>query len=93
MPTNIKQIEDKERSRTILRIQGSMEFDDAVLLKKIVTEMLSETDKPVTLDLADLDFLDSESATVLYKLKHELNIDIEGLEIFLQRIINETERK
>lgn len=93
MPTNIKQIEDKERGRTILRIQGSMEFDDAVLLNKIVTEMLSETDKLVTLDLADLDFLDSESASILYKLKHELNINIEGLEIFLQRIINETERK
>ncbi len=93
MPTNLTQIEDVERGKTILRVEGSLTFEDAVLLEKIALQMRSELGKNLTLDLADLHFLDSESAPILRRLERERGCSIEGIEIFLQSIVNETERK
>lgn len=93
MPTNLTQVEDKERGKTILRVKGSLTFEDAVLLEKIALEMRSEMEQNLTLDLADLHFLDSESAPVLRRMMSEHGFEIEGVEIFLQSIVNEIERK
>jgi anti-anti-sigma regulatory factor len=92
MPTHITQIEDTERNKTILRVSGSMKLEDAIILEKIALELRGKTGKNITLDLADLNFLDSESAPVLKRLEREHNFEIEGLMIFLQRIIEEVER-
>jgi anti-anti-sigma regulatory factor len=92
MPTHITQIEDTERNKTILRVSGSMKLEDAMILEKIALELRGKTGKNITLDLADLNFLDSESAPVLKRLEREHNFEIEGLMIFLQRIIEEVER-
>jgi anti-anti-sigma regulatory factor len=93
MPTQITQIEDVERGKTMLRVKGSMMLEDAVLLEKIALEMRSELGKNLTLDLADLHFLDSESAPVIKRLEREHGFEIEGLQIFLQNVIEETEKK
>ena len=93
MPTNLTQVEDTERGKTILRVEGSLTFEDAALLEKIALEMRAETGKNLTLDLADLHFLDSESAPVLRRMTREHGFEIEGVEIFLQSIVNETERQ
>ena len=93
MPTTIRQVEDSTNGNIVLRVAGSMEFDDAVLLEKIALEMRSEFDKNLTIDLADLNFLDSESAPILKRLEREHGFAIEGIEIFLQNIVNEAERK
>ena len=93
MPTSITQIEDPERGKTILRIEGEMFLDDALLLEKIALEMRGAGVKNLTLDLADLDFLDSESAPVLKRLEREHGFKIEGVEVFLQTLVNEAEHK
>ncbi len=93
MPTNIQQIEDTERGKTILRVKGSMTEEDAILLEKIALGMREESGVNLTIDLADLHFLDSESAPILRRLEREHGCSIEGIEIFLQSIVNETERK
>lgn len=93
MATTIKQIEDSETGNIILRVAGSMEFEDAVLLEKIALEMRSELGKILTIDLADLNFLDSESAPILKRIEREHSFIIEGMEIFLQSIVNETEKR
>lgn len=93
MPTNITQIEDSERGKTILRVEGEMFLDDALLLEKIALEMQSQNVKNLTLDLADLDFLDSDSAPVLKRLQREHGLEIEGMEFFLQTVVNEAEHK
>jgi anti-anti-sigma regulatory factor len=93
MPTNITQIEDAERGKMILRIEGSMTFDDAVLLEKIALDLRSELDENLTLDLADLHFMDSDSAPVIKRLEREHGFEIEGIEVFLQNIVAETEAK
>lgn len=93
MPTKLTQVEDVERGKTILRVEGSLTFEDAVLLEKIALEMRSRLGKNLTIDLADLHFLDSESAPIVKRLERELGFEIQGVEIFLQAIVNETERK
>lgn len=92
MPTSIKQIEDPERNRTVLRVEGSMTEQDAVLLEKIAVEILAESGKDLTLDLADLDFIDSESAPILRRLEKEHDVSIEGMEFFLQKAIDDTNK-
>lgn len=92
MPTTVTQVEDTERGKMILRVEGSLTFEDAVLLEKIALEMRSELGRNLTLDLADLHFLDSESAPVVKRLQEEHNFEIEGLQIFLQNVVRETEK-
>ena len=69
-----------------------MLVDDAILLERIAAEILEDSGSQVTVDLADLDFLDSESASILKRLDSKNGISIEGLEIFLQSAINAAER-
>ena len=93
MATTINQIEDIENGTIILRVAGSMELEDAVLLEKIALQIRAEVGKNVTIDLADLHFLDSESAPVLKKIEREGGFKIEGMEIFLQNVVNEAENR
>jgi anti-anti-sigma regulatory factor len=46
----------------------------------------------VIIDLAELDFMDSEAASVLKAMKSR-GFVLEGIEIFLQTVVNESERK
>ena len=90
MPTQITQRESN--GRTYLQVEGDMLVDDALLLERIATELHDDTGSHVTVDLADLDFLDSDSASVLKRLDNHTGISIEGLEIFLQSAIDAAER-
>ena len=91
MPTNIIQIVDESTNRIILRIEGDMLLEDALLLEKIAVEMRGDSGH-LTIDLADLDFMDSESAPVLRRLATVNGFTIEGMEIFLQSAIDSAER-
>ena len=93
MPTNIQQIEDIERGKMILRVEGEMTRIDAELLEKIALEMREETGKNLTIDLADLHFLDSDGAPVLKRMADEHGFEIEGLLVFLQRAVEENEKR
>lgn len=77
----------------ILRVEGEMFLDDALLLEKIALQMREEIGSNLTLDLADLDFLDSESASVLKRLEREHRFEIEGLEYFLQTVVTASENQ
>lgn len=91
MPTTLTELKDRERGKTILRVEGSLMREDALLLEKIALEMREERGENITFDFADLDFLDSESAPILKKLEREHGFEIEGIEYFLQTIVNEAE--
>ena len=93
MPTTITQLEDTERQKTVLRVEGSMTRDDAELLEKIALDLRSQLDGKVAIDLADLFFLDSESAPILKRLEREHGFEIEGIEVFLQTVVSDTENK
>ena len=92
MATQIRQIDDADTRTTILRVEGEMFHEDAVLLERIAVEIRSEAGNRITIDLADLDFLDSEAAPILRRLSGLDGFAIEGVEIFLQSAVNSVER-
>ena len=93
MPTNIRQMEDEDRNKTVLRVEGELMYEDAILLEKIALDLREKSNKNLTLDLADLDFLDSESAPVIKRLESKYGFEVEGLQFFLQKIVEETENR
>ncbi|MEZ5428019.1 MAG: hypothetical protein R2747_17235 [Pyrinomonadaceae bacterium] len=93
MPTKITEIEDKERSKTILRVEGSLAEEDALLLERIALDLREHNGHDLTLDLADLHFIDSDSAPIIKRLQYEHGFEIEGLQIFLQKIVEETAKR
>lgn len=90
MPTQITQRESN--GRTYLRVEGEMLVDDALLVERLAGDLIDAEITHVTIDLADLTFLDSDSASVLKRLDNRSGISIEGLEIFLQSAIDAAER-
>ena len=92
MPTQITQIDDNENRRTVLRIEGEMTIEDARLLEKIAAQLRDSSEFPVVIDLAELDFMDSEAASVLKSMQLD-GYRLDGVEIFLQTVVNESERK
>ncbi|HYE66343.1 MAG TPA: STAS domain-containing protein [Pyrinomonadaceae bacterium] len=89
MPTQITQIDDQERK--ILRVEGSLTLEDAELLERICAGLRQQGDR-ITLDLADLSFLDTESASVLCRLKRQQGVSLEGVHQFVQKMIELVER-
>ncbi len=92
MATHITQIDDSEHRTTILRVEGEMMLDDALLLERIASDIQTELDTSVTIDLAELDFLDSDSAAVLRRIDSRVGFRIQGIETFLQTAVNTAER-
>ncbi len=92
MATQITQIDHPESRRTVLRVEGDMLSDDALLIEKIASAASAETGHNITIDLADLDFMDSDAASVLRQLKEKKGYEIDGVEIFLQTAVNMAER-
>ena len=76
--------------RVIFRVEGEMLLEDALLLERLIDTEVSI--KPIVVDLADLDFLDSDAGEVLRRLQTENGVTLEGTEIFLQSAIDLAER-
>ena len=93
MATSIQQIDDREQGKTILRVEGEMLLDDALLLERIALGLESELGTRVSIDLADLDFFDSDAASILKRLDDRYGVEIAGMEIFLQTMVNDAERQ
>lgn len=92
MATQITQIDDNVRRVTTLRVEGELFGEDARLLERIGFGIRSETENEIIVDVADLDFLDSEAAPILRRLDMLDGFSLQGMEIFLQTVINEVER-
>lgn len=92
MPTHIKQNFDPATGKTVFRVDGEMFIDDALLLERLIAESLDEPGRSVEIDLADLDFLDSEAASVLRRIADKETVTITGIEFFLQSAIDSAER-
>jgi anti-anti-sigma factor len=103
MPTRITQIENccsksqslkykgrsnsSDEERTILKVEGTVHLKDAELLERICRDIAAETGRKITLDLASIDFIDSDSASVLCQLKHQQDVRLEGLHLFIENVI------
>jgi len=87
MPTRITQFDLPERDSTVLRVEGSLNLADAELLERLCRDIEHDSGHTVTLDLADLSFIDSDSAEVLSRLRRERGVRLEGLHLFVQKVI------
>ena len=76
---------------TIFKVEGTLYLRDAELLEKICRDVGSQTKRPVTLELAGLSYIDSDSAAVLCRMKRELNVNLEGLHLFIEKVVELTE--
>jgi anti-anti-sigma regulatory factor len=76
---------------TVFKVEGTLYLRDAELLEKICRDVGDQTKRPVILELAGLSYLDSESAAVLCRMKREQNVSLEGLHLFIEKVVELTE--
>lgn len=91
MTTRITQVDDQDGRRTLLRIEGSLHIEDAELLERTYTSLREEQSHSIAIDLANISFLDSESASVLCRLKQR-GVELLGLHFFIQQVIELAEK-
>ena len=92
MATQITQIDLADERRTVLRVEGEMFLGDAILVEKIATAINEKNKNQIRIDLADLDLIDSEAASILKRLSDRDGFEIVGAEIFLQSAVDLAER-
>ena len=78
---------DVESQKTVLKVEGTLYLKDAELLEKICRDVAVQTGRPITLDLASISFIDSDSAAVLCRLKREQGVRLEGLHLFIGNVV------
>src|SRR5712671_6067792 len=76
---------------TVFKVEGTLYLRDAELLEKICRDVGNQTKRPVILELAGLSYLDSDSASVLCRMKREQNVRLEGLHLFIEKVVELTE--
>jgi len=84
-------ISDLASAPTVLKVEGTLYLKDAELLEKICRDVGNQTNRPVTLELAGLSYLDSDSAAVLCRMKREQKVLLEGLHLFIEKVVELTE--
>jgi anti-anti-sigma factor len=93
MTTRLTQLEGRVAGgRALLRVEGSLRLADAELLAQVCADLRAQTGASVTVDLTDISFLDSESASVLARLRREQEVSLEGVHFFIQQVIDIAER-
>jgi anti-anti-sigma regulatory factor len=86
MPTRITQVGGQTGATQRLKVEGSLTLADAELLEGICNELCEQSGAGITVDLADITFLDSDSASVLCRLKRQ-GISLEGLDLFVHKVV------
>ena len=93
MTTRITQLKGRVAGgRALLRVEGTLGRAEAELLEQVCADLKAQTGAGVTVDLTDISFLDSESASVLARLRREQKVDLEGVHFYIQQVIEIAER-
>lgn len=93
MTTRITQLEGRVAGgRALLRVEGSLSLADAELLEQVCSDLKAQTGASVTVDLAEISFLDNASASVLARLRREQEVNLEGAHFYIQQVIEIAER-
>ena len=91
MTTKITRIEGERASQMILKLEGVVTIADAKLLEEICEDLRRDFDYAITIDLSGVNFLGSQSAEVIRRLREMPNLSIEGAHLFVQQILESTE--
>jgi anti-anti-sigma factor len=93
MPTRITQLGDGRQGGVVLRVEGKLVREDAELLERVCADIARrQPGVRVTLDLADLTFLDSEAASILCRMRRQQSVALDGLQFFVQRVVELADR-
>ena len=71
----------------VLKVEGTIHLRDAELLEQICSDLFHETDRPLIIELSEISFLDTPSASVLCRMKRQKGIEIKGLNLFIKKVI------
>src|SRR6266480_5126663 len=82
---------DIKSHATVLKVEGTLHLKDAELLEKICRDVIDQIGRPITLDLSSISFIDSDGASVLCRLKREQGVSLEGLQLFIAKVVELTE--
>ena len=86
MTTRITEIGDRNSKKTTLRVEGSLRLEDAQVLESTYANLQPDQLESVAIDLSGLSFVDSESASILCRLR-DLGVELVGLHFFTRRLI------
>jgi anti-anti-sigma regulatory factor len=75
----------------VLKLEGVLTVADARLLEEICDDLKRELDYAITIDMSGVNFLGSQSAEILRRLKTMPGLSIEGAHLFVQQILEATE--
>ena len=90
MTTRITQVDGQTGRITTLRVEGSLRLADAELLESTYLELQARQKGRIAIDLAGTNFLDSDSASILCRLKRR-GVELIGLHYFVQQLIQAAE--
>ena len=91
MTTRITRIEGERASEMVLKLEGVVTVADAKLLEEICEDLRRELSYAITIDMSGVNFLGSQSAKILRRLKTTPGLSIEGAHLFVQQILESTE--
>ena len=92
MTTRITQVDGRTEKVTTLRVEGSLRLADAELLESTYHELRAKHEGRIAIDLAGTNFLDSDSASILCRLKNR-GVELIGLHYFVQQLIQAAENE
>ena len=90
MTTRITRIEGEQASQMILKLEGVVTTADARLLEEICEDLRREFDYAITIDMSGVNFLGSQSAEIMCRLRTMPGLSIEGAHLFVQQILEAT---
>jgi predicted ATPase len=91
MTTRITKVDG--RKKTTLKVEGALVLEDALLLAKVCADLRQQGEQEITIALDDLVFLDTSSAFVLSRLKHQAGISLEGACFFVHQVLELVEKQ
>src|ERR1041385_9144018 len=91
MTTRFTRIEGERASEMVLKLEGVLTVADARLLEEICDDLKRELDYAITIDMSGVNFLGSQSAEILRRLRTMPGLSIEGAHLFVQQILEVTE--
>ncbi|MER3429827.1 MAG: hypothetical protein C4325_14595 [Blastocatellia bacterium] len=91
MPTEIT--EKSLEGLTMLSVRGEMSADDALILRRLVRNLIAGGRNRIIVDLAGISFIDSDSAPILREIANLPEASIEGTDSLIQAAIDLVEKR
>jgi len=87
MTTRITRVEEENKNRMVLKLEGTLTAADAKLLEEICTDVKEELGFGITIDLTGVNFVGRRSAEILARLKRTPDLTFEGMHLFVEQIM------